>query len=105
MSKGKIITFILAATALICLGVIGGCSYLNSHSAEIHKTVGMVLEIAYTSGGAATVEQKIDAMVTEGKITPEQAVALKAAAKQSYDALQKKLAELAVKDVQVKVTE
>ena len=64
-----------------------------------------MLDIAYTAGGATLVEQKIDAMVTDGKITPEQAVQLKAAAKKSYDALQAKLAELSIKDMTVEVTE
>ena len=73
--------------------------------AAIHKTVGTVLDIAYTAGGATLVEQKIDAMVTDSTITPEQAVQLKEAAKRSYDALQAKLTELSVKDVTVEVTE
>lgn len=44
-------------------------------------------------------------MVTDGKITSEQATQLKEAAQISYEALQAKLAVLAVKDVQVEVTE
>ena len=50
------------------------------------------------------VGQKIDQMVEDGKITPEQAALLKAAAQKSYDDLQKKLKELSVADVEVSVT-
>jgi polyhydroxyalkanoate synthesis regulator phasin len=49
------------------------------------------------------VEQRIDQMVTDGKITAEQAVQLKAAALKSYEELQKKLKELSVAEVQVEV--
>ena len=98
--------FALLAAFALGMGTMCGCSYFTQEkAAAIHKTVGTVLDIAYTAGGATLVEQKIDAMATDGKITPEQAVQLKAAAKKSYDALQAKLAELSVKDVTVKVTE
>ena len=61
------------------------------------------LEIAYVAGGATAVEQRIDQMVTDGKITAEQAVQLKAASQKSYEELQKKLKELSVAEVQVEV--
>lgn len=68
---------------------------------EAHHTIGNLLEIAYTNGGAVLVSQKIDELVTDGKITAEQATALKNAAQQSYELLQQKLAELQVSDVKV----
>ena len=61
--------------------------------------------IAYTSGGAVLVEQKIDQLVADGKITAQQGEMLKEAARRSYEALQAKLAELSVKDVAVEVSE
>lgn len=98
--------FALLAAFALGMGTMCGCScFTQEKVAAIHKTVGTVLDIAYTAGGATLVEQKIDAMVTDGKITPEQAVQLKTAAKKSYDALQAKLTELSVKDVTVEVTE
>ena len=48
-------------------------------------------------------EQRIDQMVTDGKITEEQAVQLKIAAQKSYEELQKKLKELSVAEEQVEV--
>ncbi len=95
--------FILAAVAVIALaGTVAGCAFFTQEKvAAIHKTVGAVLDVAYSAGGAALVEQKIDAMVADGKITADQAVQLKAAAQKSYVALQAKCAEQAFKDVTV----
>ena len=62
-----------------------------------------MLEIAYVAGGATRVEQRIDQMVTDGKITEEQAVQLKIAVQKSYEELQKKLKELSVAEVEVEV--
>ena len=67
--------------------------------------VGTILDIAYTSGGAVLVEQKIDEMVADGKITAQQGEMLKEAARRSYEALQEKLQELSVKDVTVEDSE
>ena len=103
-TKKQKITAVLALAIAFGLGmaVMCGCSYFTQEKiAEIHKTVGTILDIAYTSGGAVLVEQRIDQLVTDGKITPQQGEMLKAAARKSYKALQEKLAELSVKDVTV----
>ena len=63
----------------------------------------MLFRSAYVAGGATRVEQRIDQMVTDGKITEEQAVQLKLAAQKSYEELQKKLKALSVAEVQVEV--
>lgn len=78
-----------------------GCAYFSQE--KVAGTVSTVFEIAYVAGGATRVEQHIDQMVTDGKITEEQAVQLKIAAQKSYEELQKKLKELAVAEVQVEV--
>jgi len=82
--------------AVVCALVVAGCT-----TDQIHSTVGAVLEIAYTNGGAVLVSQKIDELVADGKITAEQAAALKNAAQQSYELLQQKLSELQVSEVTV----
>ena len=88
------------------MAVMCGCSYFTQEKvAEIHKTVGTILDIAYTSGGAVLVEQKIDQLVADGKITAQQGEMLKEAARRSYEALQAKLTELSVKDVTIEVSE
>ena len=71
---------------------MSGCAYFSQE--KVAGTVSTVLEIAYVAGGATAVEQRIDQMVTDGKITEGQAVQLKAAALKSYEELQKKLKEL-----------
>lgn len=101
--KQKINAVLALATAFgLGMAVMCGCSYLTQEKvAEIHKTVGTILDIAYTSGGAVLVEQKIDQLVADGKITAPQGEMLKEASRKSYEALQEKLAELSVKDVTV----
>lgn len=93
-TKKQKITGVLALAIAFGLGiaVMCGCSYFTQEKvAEIHKTVGTILDIAYTSGGAVLVEQKIDQLVADGKITAQQGEMLKAAAQKSYEALQAKL--------------
>ena len=107
-TKKQKITTVLALAIAFGLGmtVMCGCSsFTQGTVAEIHKTVGTILDIAYTSGGAVLVEQRIDQLVTDGKITAQQGEMLKEAARRSYEALQEKLSELSVKDVTVEVSE
>lgn len=107
-TKKQKITALLALAIAFGLGmaVMCGCSYFTQEKvAEIHKTVGTILDIAYTSGGAVLVEQKIDQLVADGKITAQQGEMLKEATRRSYEALQEKLSELSVKDVTVEVAE
>ena len=107
-TKKQKITGVLALAIAFGLGiaVMCGCSYFTQEKvAEIHKTVGTILDIAYTSGGAVLVEQRIDQLVADGKITPQQGEMLKEAARRSYEALLEKLSELSVKDVTVEVSE
>ena len=107
-TKNQKITIVSALFLAFILGIgtMCGCSCFTPEKvAAIHKTVGTILDIAYATGGAALVEQKIDKLATDGKITPQQGEMLKEAARRSYEALQEKLAELSVKDVTVEVSE
>ena len=107
-TKKQKITAVLALAIAFGLGMAvmcGGSYFTQEKVAEIHKTVGTILDIAYTSGGAVLVEQKIDQLVADGKITAQQGEMLKAAAQKSYEALQAKLTELSVKDVTIEVSE
>ena len=102
--KKQKLTLAISLIAAFALGMatVSGCAYFSEE--KVAGTASKVLEIAYVAGGATMVEQKIDQMVEDGKITPEQAALLKAAAQKSYDDLQKKLKELSVADVEVSVT-
>ncbi|MBO4631552.1 MAG: hypothetical protein J5858_06490 [Lentisphaeria bacterium] len=98
------LTLVISILAAFALGMatVSGCAYFTEE--KVAGTASTVLEIAYVAGGASMVGQKIGQMAADGKITPEQAALLKAAAQKSYDDLQKKLKELSVADVEVSVT-
>ena len=83
----KIILTLVTLTVLFATG----CS-----STQLNTTISKALEIAYVNGGATLVEEKIDKLVDDKKITIEQATMLKNAAKVSYDNLQKELTKLAL---------
>ena len=102
--KKQKLTLAISLIAAFALGMatVSGCAYFTEE--KVAGTASTVLEIAYVAGGASMVSQKIDQMVADGKITPEQAALLNAAAQKSYDDLQKKLKELSVADVEVSVT-
>ena len=102
-TKKQKFVYIFALVLSFALGMLtmSGCAYFSQE--KVAGTVSTVLEIAYVAGGATAVEQRIDQMVTDGKITAEQAVQLKAAALKSYEELQRKLKELSVAEVQVEV--
>ena len=101
--KQKLVVSILVILAFgLGMATMVGCGCLTKE--QIAGTASTVLEIAYASGGATAVAQRIDKMVADGKITAEQAVQLKAAAQRSYEELQRKLKELAVENVEVTVT-
>ena len=101
--KQKLVVSLLVILAFgLGMATMVGCGCLTKE--QLAGTASTVLEIAYASGGAATVSQRIDQMVADGKITAEQAAQLKAAAQKSYEELQKKLKELSVENVEVTVT-
>jgi len=102
--KKQKLTLVLSIIAAFVLGMatVSGCAYFTEE--RIAGTASSVLEVVYAAGGATLVEQKINEMVADGKITAEQAALLKVAAQKSYDELQKKLKELSVADVEVTVT-
>ena len=101
--KQKLVVSILVIFAFgLGMATMVGCGCLTRE--QLAGTASTVLEIAYASGGATTVSQRIDQMVADGKITAEQAAQLKAAAQRSYEELQKKLKELSVENVEVTVT-
>ena len=77
-TKKQKFVYIFALVLSFALGMLtmSGCAYFSQE--KVAGTVSTVLEIAYISGGATRVEQRIDQMVTDGKITAVHAVQLKA---------------------------
>ena len=96
------LTISLVAAFVLGMAAISGCAYFTEE--KVAGTTSKVLEIAYVAGGASMVEQKIDQMVADGKITAEQAALLKAAAQKSYEDLQRTLRDKGLADVEVTVT-
>jgi len=103
-TKKQKITLAISLIAAFALGMatVSGCAYFTEE--KVAGTASTVLEIAYVAGGATMVEQKIDQMVADGKITAEQAALLKAAAQKSYEDLQRTLRDKGLADVEVTVT-
>ena len=99
--KLALVISMLAAFAL-GMATVSGCALFTEE--KIAATASTVLETAYVAGGASMVEQKIDQMVADGKITAEQATLLKAAAQKSYEDLQRTLRDKGLADVEVTVT-
>ena len=101
--KQKLALVISMLTAFaLGMATLSGCAYFTEE--KVAGTASKVLEIAYVAGGASMVEQKIDQMVADGKITAEQAALLKAAAQKSYEELQRTLRDKGLADVEVTVT-
>ena len=103
--KKQKLTLVISILAAFALGMatVSGCAYFTEE--KVAGTASTVLEIAYVAGGASMVGQKIDQMVEDGKITPEQAALLKAAAQKSYEDLQRTLRDKGLADVEVTVTQ
>ena len=96
---------VLSALMLVAVAaaMLTGCSMFTGSSSgttassgndiaaklqTINKTVVNGIVLAYQSGGNQLAYQQIDKAVTDGKITPEQAAQLKAAADKGIAALQ-----------------
>lgn len=91
-------TTLFAVIAAVTIATVTGCSMLTAERiAAIHRTVATALQLAYETGGKTLVETKINEMVADGKVTPEQGELLKAAARNGYEAFLAKLNELAEK--------
>ena len=67
--KKQKLTLAISLIAAFALGMatVSGCAYFSEE--KVAGTASKVLEIAYIAGGATMVEQKIDQMVEDGKIT------------------------------------
>jgi len=66
----------------LCVKLCTGCAYVSKEKA--HGTVAFVLREAYACGGATAVSNRIEQLVADGKVTPEQAKALHASAEKLY---------------------
>ena len=67
--------------AAVALAIVTGCTTGDTEAkARVKADVATVLRIAYEVGGKAAVNAKVDELATDGKLSGEQAAALKAVA-------------------------
>lgn len=85
----KILGVILVGLLLFCTPA---CNSIDEQ--DVKDTVSFVLETAYNAGGKTALNTKLDELVTDGKLTKEQADVLKAAAEKGYEELLSKLKEV-----------
>ena len=78
------------AVAAIAVAAIIGCSSLGGGSRR--QNIATVIQTAYDLGGREAVSNKIESLVTEGKLTPSQAIRLHALAQLAYEGIMDDLA-------------
>ena len=101
-AKFSLIGLLVCITTIIVLAIIGlpGCSFLKEHSTEISTK----LEEKVDNGGADKVEQEINKLVADGKLTEWQADKVKEFIQDGYEKLQERLKELS-KEQEQELTE
>lgn len=85
----KILSAILVGLLLFCTPA---CTSIDEQ--DVKDTISFVIETAYNAGGKTALNTKLDELVTDGKLTQEQADVLKAAAEKGYEELLSKLKEV-----------
>ena len=81
---------LVVAVAATAVAAIIGCSSLVGGSRR--QNIATVIQTAYDMGGREAVSNRIESLVTEGKLTPSQAVRLHALAQLAYEGIMDDLA-------------
>ena len=81
---------VATAIAAIAAAAIIGCSSLGGGSRR--QNIATVIQTAYDLGGREAVSNKIESLVSEGKLSPSQAVRLHALAQLAYEGIMDDLA-------------
>ena len=81
---------VAVAVAAIAVAAIIGCSSLGGGSRR--QNIATVIQTAYDLGGREAVSNKIESLVSEGKLTPSQAIRLHALAQLAYEGIMDDLA-------------
>lgn len=79
------------ATAAVAVAAVIGCSSLGGGSSKAN--IATVIQTAYDMGGREAVSNRIESLVSEGKLTPSQAARLHALAQLAYEGIMDDLAE------------
>jgi hypothetical protein len=81
---------IAVAIAAVAVAAIIGCSSLGGGPRR--QNIAAVIQAAYDMGGREAVSNRIESLVAEGKLTPSQAVRLRALAQLAYEGIMDDLA-------------
>ena len=76
---------VAVAIAAVAVAAIIGCSSLGEGSRR--QNIATVIQTAYDLGGREAVSNEIESLVSEGKLTPSQAVRLHALAQLAYEGI------------------
>ena len=76
---------VAVAIAAVAVAAIIGCSSFGEVSRR--QSVATVIQTAYDFGGREAVSNKIESLVTEGKLSPSQAIRLHALAQLAYEGI------------------
>jgi len=71
--------------AFLCVRLCTGCQYLQTLHEDAKPALAVALKDAYALGGATAVSNKIEQLVVDGKVTPEQAAQLHVLAQRVFD--------------------
>lgn len=99
MKKPLMITLAAAALAgVLTAKFCTGCASLETARTEARPAVLFVLKEAYACGGATAVSNRIERLVIDGKVTPEQAANLHRIAQDVYDGIVDRLEAKVIED-------
>ena len=82
---------VTVAIAAVAVAAIIGCE--STGGASRKQNIATVIQTAYDMGGREAVSNKIESLVSEGKLTPSQAARLHALAQLAYEGIMDDLAE------------
>lgn len=91
ISRSVLQLFLAACAAALCLKLCTGCTYVKAIREEAKPAVVTALKDAYALGGATAVSNRIEQLVVDGKVSPEQAARLHVIAQGLYDRMVERL--------------
>lgn len=84
--------------SVVCVRLVTGCTLVKTAREDARPAVLFVLKEAYACGGAEAVSNRIEQLVVDGKVTPEQAANLHRLAQGVYDGVVDRLETKVIED-------
>ena len=95
---GVVLPVVAGALIGVCSTHLCGCAELKTARTEARPAVLFVLKEAYACGGKEIVSNRIDQLVADGKVTPEQAANLPRLAQDVYDGVVERIEAKVIED-------